>query len=203
MANPSGLDERPTRGYPCPVNYDPHSDYYVLLRVLDSSTHAEVRTAYRALIQEAHPDKSTGDVATAAALNGAWDVLGDVEKRAAYDDERRRYLAKVAAETAPKVARVARSKAAAAAVKSRPVMRAKKVRQVRAKKVRQARSSRAADKAPRSAPMVRVDADAVPRVGEVVTRKLVQSLRNKEYGEAFGWFLLGLVAADGRRRRGP
>lgn len=160
------------------VTYDPNSDYYVLLGLPDTASHAEIRAAYRARIQHAHPDKSTGDGAMAAALNVAWDVLGDAKKRAAYDDARRRYLANVAADAAAAKARAAR----------------------RARKVRARAAAPAAPKAARKAPAItRAAAPSSPRVVDVAVDNLMQSLRNKEYGKALGWFLLGMALDDAQR----
>lgn len=45
----------------------------------------EIRAAYRRRIREAHPDRG-GDSDSAAAINAAYDVLGDAQRRAKYDE---------------------------------------------------------------------------------------------------------------------
>lgn len=58
--------------------------HYDVLGVTPSATTAEVRAAYRAKARDHHPDAG-GDVDRMRQLNAAWQVLGDVTRRAAYD----------------------------------------------------------------------------------------------------------------------
>lgn len=63
-------------------------DYYELLEVERGADEATLKSAYRRLAMKWHPDKNPGD-ATAEqkfkAINEAYDVLKDPQKRAAYD----------------------------------------------------------------------------------------------------------------------
>lgn len=71
---------------------------YDLLDVSPGATAAEVRKAYLALARAHHPDfhTSTGEAARLAneremqRINEAWAVLGDDDRRRAYDDDLRR-----------------------------------------------------------------------------------------------------------------
>ncbi|NJO35156.1 MAG: J domain-containing protein [Rhodospirillales bacterium] len=64
-----------------------------LYRVLGLSTHADqqqIKIAYRDLAKRSHPDVNAGDKAAEQRIrdiNRAYEVLGDVEARAAYDSE--------------------------------------------------------------------------------------------------------------------
>jgi molecular chaperone DnaJ len=59
-------------------------DPYAVLGVAATATAAEIKAAYRALVKQHHPDAG-GDDQTILALNAAWEVLGDGERRAAHD----------------------------------------------------------------------------------------------------------------------
>jgi hypothetical protein len=67
--------------------------HYQLLGVSPHASHAEIRRAYHRLARVNHPDahpSAEPDVATRsrramAEINAAWEVLGDPEKRRAYD----------------------------------------------------------------------------------------------------------------------
>jgi DnaJ-class molecular chaperone len=59
-------------------------DYYADLGMSKSATPAEIKTAYRKLVIEHHPDKQ-GDPVKFRAVAEAYDVLGDPAKREAYD----------------------------------------------------------------------------------------------------------------------
>ena len=64
--------------------------YYDVLRVPRRAEPAHVRTAYRKLAQQCHPDKMPGDARAQqrmAALNEAYAVLSDPRQRARYDAE--------------------------------------------------------------------------------------------------------------------
>jgi curved DNA-binding protein CbpA len=62
-------------------------DHYVVLQVQPGAEVEVIRAAYRVLARKYHPDHG-GDAARMIALNDAWDVLGDPERRAAYDASR-------------------------------------------------------------------------------------------------------------------
>ncbi|MFM8331342.1 MAG: SUMF1/EgtB/PvdO family nonheme iron enzyme [Candidatus Methylumidiphilus sp.] len=67
-------------------------DYYELLQVHPSASDKVIRMAYKALLQDCHPDKNPSPDAhrQTLALKEAYDVLSDPDKRAAYDRERSR-----------------------------------------------------------------------------------------------------------------
>ena len=55
-----------------------------MLGVSPAATAAEIKAAYRALVKRHHPDAG-GDDRTILALNAAWEVLGDGERRRRHD----------------------------------------------------------------------------------------------------------------------
>jgi DnaJ-class molecular chaperone len=59
-------------------------DYYADLGLLQSATGSEIKSAYRKLVIEHHPDKQ-GDPVRFRAVAEAYEVLGDPAKREAYD----------------------------------------------------------------------------------------------------------------------
>lgn len=67
-------------------------DYYRTLGVLDDAEDIVIKAAYRALAQRYHPDRWAGNAAEAtrrmSAINEAYAVLSDPEKRRAYDAKR-------------------------------------------------------------------------------------------------------------------
>jgi molecular chaperone DnaJ len=63
-------------------------DYYELLGVPRGADEAAIKAAYRRLAKECHPDRHNGcrdQEARFKAINEAYDVLKDPQKRAAYD----------------------------------------------------------------------------------------------------------------------
>jgi len=63
-------------------------DYYQTLGVDKTASLADIKKAYRKLVRQYHPDVSKHKDAEAKTkeLNEAYEVLGDAEKRAAYDE---------------------------------------------------------------------------------------------------------------------
>ena len=63
-------------------------DFYSVLGVSKSASEAELRKAYKKLSRENHPDSKPGDAAASEKfkqVQAAWEVLGDPQKRAQYD----------------------------------------------------------------------------------------------------------------------
>jgi DnaJ-class molecular chaperone len=64
------------------------SDPYQTLGVPKTASEAEIKKAFRALAKKHHPDKHAGDAAAKKRfqeISGAYDILGDKEKRAQFD----------------------------------------------------------------------------------------------------------------------
>lgn len=62
-------------------------DHYATLGVERNATPDEIKRAFRRLASQHHPDKG-GDTARFQQIQAAYDVLGDPQKRAAYDNPR-------------------------------------------------------------------------------------------------------------------
>ena len=63
-------------------------DPYEVLGVPKTANEAEIKKAFRTLAKKHHPDKHAGDAAAQKRfqeISGAYDILGDKEKRAQYD----------------------------------------------------------------------------------------------------------------------
>jgi molecular chaperone DnaJ len=65
-----------------------HADHYATLGVSPGASAAEIKAAYRSLVKRHHPDAG-GDERTILALNAAWEVLGDGDRRRDYDHGQR------------------------------------------------------------------------------------------------------------------
>ena len=64
------------------------TDLYTVLGVDKKATPEEIKKAYRKLARQYHPDRNPGNPAAEArfkAISGAYDTLGDAEKRKQYD----------------------------------------------------------------------------------------------------------------------
>lgn len=68
-------------------------DYYKVLGVEPGDSDASIKQAYRRLARKCHPDVSKEPDAEARfkAINEAWEVLRDRDRRSAYDELRRNY----------------------------------------------------------------------------------------------------------------
>ena len=65
-----------------------YKDYYKILGVSKTATEKEIKSAYRKLAQQFHPDKNPGNNKAEdkfKEINEAYEVLGDPQKRAKYD----------------------------------------------------------------------------------------------------------------------
>lgn len=60
-------------------------DYYKTLGVSKNATEAEIKSAFRKLAHEHHPDKNKGDDKKFKEINEAYQTLSDSKKRAQYD----------------------------------------------------------------------------------------------------------------------
>lgn len=60
-------------------------ELYTTLGVAPTATQAEIKAAYRKKSKAAHPDREGGSTEVMAAINDAYAVLGDPERRAKYD----------------------------------------------------------------------------------------------------------------------
>src|SRR6266403_542162 len=63
-------------------------DYYEVLGVARGASDAELKSSFRKLAMQCHPDRNPGDKNSEhrfKEINEAYDVLKDADKRAAYD----------------------------------------------------------------------------------------------------------------------
>ncbi len=61
------------------------TNYYDLLGVSKSASADDIKKAFRTKAHQFHPDKQSGDAEKFKAINEAYQVLGDAEKRQQYD----------------------------------------------------------------------------------------------------------------------
>ena len=67
------------------------TDYYAVLGVAKDASQSEITKAYRKLARQYHPDTNPGDTAAEERfkeISTAYEVVGDEEKRSAYDQAR-------------------------------------------------------------------------------------------------------------------
>lgn len=64
-----------------------HSNHYETLRIQPHASQAEIKSAYRHLVKQFHPDTNpqTGDCDRIIQINAAYEVLSDVQSRRRYD----------------------------------------------------------------------------------------------------------------------
>lgn len=70
------------------------NDLYAALGLDSAATLADIKKAFRQKASALHPDKNTAPDAAERyrAVQEAYDILSDADKRQAYDDNRRRNL---------------------------------------------------------------------------------------------------------------
>jgi molecular chaperone DnaJ len=68
----------------------PQETHYQVLEVAETATQAQIKTAYRRLAKQFHPDSqhASSGHERIARLNVAYEVLGDPEQRSRYDQQR-------------------------------------------------------------------------------------------------------------------
>ena len=74
-------------------------DYYAALGVAPAATADEIKVAYRKLAIQHHPDRQ-GDPEKFKLINDAYEVVGDAEKRKAYDLQKSNLLVESLPESA-------------------------------------------------------------------------------------------------------
>ena len=81
------------------------TDHYTVLGLNSAASLADIKKAFRQKASFYHPDRNAAADAAARfrAVQEAYDVLADVEKRQAYDDNRRRNLLDNPLETAQEI----------------------------------------------------------------------------------------------------
>ena len=81
------------------------TDHYTALGLNSAATLADIKKAFRQKASFYHPDRNAAPDAAARfrAVQEAYDVLSDADKRQAYDDNRRRSLLDSPIETAGEI----------------------------------------------------------------------------------------------------
>ena len=81
------------------------TDHYSTLGLSSAATLADVKKAFRQKASFYHPDRNAAEDAAARfrAVQEAYDVLSDADRRQAYDDNRRRSLLDSPIETAQEI----------------------------------------------------------------------------------------------------
>jgi len=81
------------------------TDHYTTLGLSSAATLADIKKAFRQKASSLHPDKNAAADAAARfrAVQEAYAVLSDADKRQAYDDNRRRNLLDSPIETAREI----------------------------------------------------------------------------------------------------
>lgn len=81
------------------------NDHYAALGLASAATEAEIKKAFRQKASSLHPDKNPSPDAAAQfrAVQEAYEVLADADKRQAYDDNRRRNLLDSPIDTAKEI----------------------------------------------------------------------------------------------------
>jgi curved DNA-binding protein CbpA len=73
------------------------TNYYATIWLSPNATEDEIKSAYRKLAREAHPDVNKGGTEQFCALAAAYEVLSEPARRRAYDVEFQRWLKSVGA----------------------------------------------------------------------------------------------------------
>ena len=81
------------------------TDHYTALGLNSTATLADIKKAFRQKASFYHPDRNAAPDAAAQfrAVQAAYDVLSDADKRQAYDDNRRRSLLDSPLDTATEI----------------------------------------------------------------------------------------------------
>jgi curved DNA-binding protein CbpA len=100
------------------------TDLYKVLNVDPGADADVIRAAYRALARRLHPDVSADPAASSrmAELNSAFELLGDAERRAVYDQSRRALAATTDKPPATPVAPPAEAPAARRTIDPQPLV---------------------------------------------------------------------------------
>ena len=67
------------------MDFDPKKNYYEILWVAEDASDEEIKKAFRKAAVKYHPDKPGGDKEKFQEINGAFQVIGDKQKRQQYD----------------------------------------------------------------------------------------------------------------------
>lgn len=65
------------------------SDYYKILEISPESSYSQIKSSYRKLAKQYHPDRNRSSTANdvIVKINTAYEILSDAEKRKKYDEE--------------------------------------------------------------------------------------------------------------------